>query len=427
LNLGRTVKYFRTAGWLVASGLAVVVGGSSYVTANEVRAPVAAYAVGFPPTGTARANYAMMIYGVRTLKNPKATPTKEEVALARSAYRAEPLSSTALSMIIPTMPEGKSRQSLLARTGELTRRNSLLNEEQIRTAALRGDDTAFFRWLSRSVLTNNDLRTAYVGAMADATAKEGAVVALTPVIGPAPRWSDFYWRQVIQRPASLINAAKLRVAISQAPWRQTEIGRSDQNLSVGLTNRAEFDAAHALYAGLGLARGDGSNNLLSNGGFEQQPKLPPFDWQLAVSGTLGSSIDAQDKSLVVSAIGGARGFAARQLVQLSPGNYRLGWSLSASMPIDRSTLLARVTCAEPGVKAVNPLPISLEKGKHVEPLAISDSACRWYWLSIDVRLPDDSSGVDAYFRNISLAPAGGEDVNIRSASAAKRTTSPAPN
>lgn len=411
----------------MASGLAVVVGVSSYVTANEVKAPAAAYAVGFPPTGTARANFAMMTHGVRTLKDPKAAPTKDEIALARSAYRSEPLSSTALSMIIPAMPEGKARQSLLARAGELTRRNSLLNEEQIRTAALRGDDTAFFRWLSRSVLTNNDLRAAYIGAMADATAKEGAVAALTPVIGPAPRWSDYYWHQVIQRPASLLNAAKLRVAIAQTPWRQTEISRSDQYLSVGLANRGEFDAAHALYAGLGLARREGTDNLLSDGGFERQPQLPPFDWQLAVSGTLGSSIDAQDKSLLISAIGGARGFAARQLVRLSPGNYRLGWSLSASMPIDRSTLLARVACAEPGVKAVKPLPISLETGKHVAPLAISESACRWYWLSIDVRLPDDSSGVDAHFRNISLAPAGGGEAGVRSVSAAERTTSPAPN
>lgn len=399
----------------MASGLAVVVGVSSYVTAHEVTAPAAAHAVGFPPNGTARANFAMMTYGIRTLRDPGAVPTKDEVALARSAYRSEPLSSTALSMILPTMPEGKTRQSLLARTGELTRRNSLLNEEQIKAAALRGDDRAFFRWLSRSVLTNNDLRAAYVGAMADATAKEGAVAALTPVIGPAPRWSDYYWQRVVQRPASLANAAKLRVAVAGAPWRQTAISQSDRYLSTGLTNRGQFDAAYALYTGLGLGRTSRSGNSLSDGGFDRQPQLPPFDWQLSVSGTLGASIDAQDKSLLVSAIGGARGFAARQLVRLSPGNYRLGWSLSASMPIDRSTLLARVTCAEPGVKAVKPLPISLETGEHAAQFAISKSACRWYWFSIDVVLPDDSAGVDAYFRNISLAPAAGGEVGRPSA------------
>lgn len=391
----------------MASALAVCVGVSTYVTSNEVKAPAAAYAVGFPPSGTVNANFAMMTYGVRTLKDPKAAATKHEIDLARAAYRAEPLSSTALSLIIPTMPEGKARQSLLARAGELTRRNSLLNEEQIRTAALRGDDTAFFRWLSRSVLTNNDLRAAYVGAIADATAKEGAVAALTPVIGPAPNWSETYWQQVIQRPASLLNAAKLRVAVAQAPWRQTTISRSDRYLSTGLTNRGQFDAAHALYKGLGLAQERRSGNLLSNGGFARQPQLPPFDWQLAVSGTLGASIDEKDKSLLVSAIGGARGFAARQLVSLSPGNYRLSWSLSASMPIDPATLLARVTCAEPGVKAAKTQPISLAAGKHAVTFAIPESACRWHWLSIDAALADDSAGVDAYFRNISLAPAGG--------------------
>jgi hypothetical protein len=243
--------------------------------------------------------------------------------------------------------------------------------------------------------------------MADATAKRAAVAALTPVIGPAPSWSETYWQQVIQRPASLLNAAKLRVAVAQAPWRQTAISRSDRYLSIGLTNRGQFEAAHALYTGLGLARKSRSETLLSNGDFEQQPQLPPFDWQLAVSGTLGASIDEKDKSLLVSAIGGARGFAARQLVSLSPGNYRLSWSLSASMPIDPATLLARVTCAEPGAKSAKAQPISLVVGKHAVTFALPESACRWYWFSIDVALPDDSAGVDAYFRNISLAPAGG--------------------
>src|SRR5690606_39015716 len=150
--------------------------------------------------------------------------------------------------------------------------------------------------------------------MAEATAKDGAVDALTPIIGPVPRWSDSYWQQVIQRPASLLNAAKLRTAVAQAPWRQTTVSRWDRDLETGLTNRGHFDAAEALYKGLGLA-GDGrSINLVSDGGFARQPQLPPFDWQLAVSGTLGASIDDKDKSLLVSAIGGARGFAARQLL-----------------------------------------------------------------------------------------------------------------
>ena len=403
------MKAYRIAGWLAASALAIWVGASSYVISNEVKAPAAAYAVGLAPTGTTSANFAMMTYGVRALKNSKAAPTKAEVDLARAAYRAEPLSSTALGLIIRAMPDGPARLSLLARSGELSRRNSLLNEEQIRAAALRGDDGAFFRWLSRSVLTNNDLGAAYVGAMAEATAKDGAVEALTPVIGQAPSWSESYWRQVIQRPASLINAAKLRAAVAQKPWRQTTVSRWDRYLSMGLTNRGDFDAARALYKGLGLAREGRSANLVSDGGFGRQPQLPPFDWQLAVSGTLGASIDDKNKSLLVSAIGGARGFAARQLVSLSPGNYRLGWSLSASMPIAPSTLLARIKCAEQGVKGIPIQTVPFVAGKHSASISVPESTCRWYWLSIDAVLPDDSAGIDVYFRNISLAPAAGRE------------------
>ncbi|WP_139375846.1 hypothetical protein [Sphingopyxis flava] len=349
----------------------------------------------------------MMTYGVRTLKDPQAAPSNAELDLARAAYRAEPLSSTALSLIVATMPEGETRQSLLTQVGDLTRRNSLLNEEQITAAALRGDDRAFFHWLSRSVLTNNDLRVAYVSAMAEATAREGAVAALTPVIGSAPSWSESYWHQVVQRPASLLNAAKLRIAVAKQPWRQTNVSRWDRALSIELTNRGHFDAARALYEGLDLARETRSGNLLSDGGFGRQPELPPFDWQLAVSGTLGASIDDRSKSLLVSAISGARGFAARQLVSLPPGNYRLGWSLSASMPITPSPLRARVSCAESGERAAPIQPISLTAGQHAKSFIIPESVCRWYWLSIDVVLPDDSAGIDAYFRNISLAQTTG--------------------
>lgn len=396
------MKLYHAAGWLAASILSVCVGVSSYVVTNEVKAPAAAYAVRFPPAGTARANYAMMTYGIRVLKAPGAMPAEDEVMLAGAAYRAEPLSSTALSLIMPTIREGETRRSLLARTGELTRRNSLLNEEQIKAAAARGDDTGFFRWLSRAMLTSYDVRAAYVGAMAEASAKEGAVAALTPVLGPAPSWSGTYWGQVVQRPASLANAAKLRVAVARAPWHQTEISRTDQYLMAGLTIRGQFEAAHSLYIGLLPDRAERVGNLLSNGSFEWQPQLPPFDWQLAVSGALGASIDEKDKSLLVSAIGGARGFAARQLVHLAPGTYRLSWLLSTSTPIDSSTLSARVICAEPGVKSTKTSAIHLLTGRHSASFVIPEGTCRWHWLSIDIVLPDDSPGVDAYFGNISL-------------------------
>lgn len=423
---------FHAAGWLIAAGVATCVGLSSYVVANEVKAPAFAYAAGFPPTGTSRGNVAGLSYSVRLLKDSKATVTPRETRLALQSYRAEPLSSTALAIVILSLegkPRAQTRGSLLQLAGKLTRRNGLLNSEQIKAAAKRGDNKAFFRWLSRSVLTDNELRTAYIGAMAAATAKDGAVEALAPVIGPSPVWADYYWQQVTQVRPSLANAAKLRVAVVRAPWRQTEITETDQRLSLGLVNSGQFDAAYQLARGLGQrsAPTGRAANLLVNADFSRQPQLPPFDWRLAVSGALGSSIDTKDKSLLVSAIAGARGVAASQLVRLSPGNYTFGWSLTASAPIDPDILSARIYCAEPGIKTVRPLPVPLVAGKKNAPVAIADSMCRWYWVSLYVALPDDSAGVDAYFRNITLAPATRNDAGSVPASAPGAATGAAPN
>ncbi len=420
------MKIVQTATWLIAVGLAAGAGVSSYVIANEVKAPAAAHAIGFPPAGTVKANFAALSYAVRKSREPGALVNEVESASAREAYASEPLSSAALGLIIPALRVEERRNEVLALAGKLSRRNAMINEEQIKLAAARGDDAEFFRWLSRSVLTNNELRARYVGAMAEATAREGAVAALAPVVGTNPAWANYYWRQVLLRPASLPNAARLRRAIVAAPWRQTGIQETDQALVLALVNRSHFEAARDLAAGLRDAPSRQAPDILVNGDFARQPLLAPFDWQLAVSGTLGATIDEKQKLLTVSAIGGARGYAARQLVQLSPGHYRLMWALSSSAPIAPSALSARIYCAERGAPSDTPVSLPLTSGDGVASVNIPDGVCRWHWFSVSVNLPDGSPGVDAYFRKIFLVPAtegGSSAPNTKT----ERTSSSAPN
>ena len=409
--MGTTLKIRRTIGWLLAFGLAAYVAGASYVIVNELRAPLSALVVGLPPQEAAKANASLVLLGVRRLADPQAAAKSREIAFAREAYRAEPLSATALSVMVSAMPADAKRYALLAEAGKLTRRNALLNEEQIKVAAKRGDDGTFFRWLSRSVLINNDLRSAYVGAMAQATGKAGAVAALAPVIGPEPSWSEFYWQQVVRYPASLANAARLRLAVAKQPWHQTDITPTDEKLMLALVSQRLFDTAQEFYRGLVNGRPMQGANLLANGDFAKQPQLAPFDWEVRTSGTLGATISNRDERLVVSAIGGARGTAARQLVLLSPGIYQLGWSLSSLAPIEASSITARISCAERGVKSVSPAPVVLQIGRRNHSFAIADGACRWHWLTIDVAVPDSGVGFDASFDDITLTRGvDGEDV-----------------
>lgn len=394
----------RIFGWLGAIAIATGVGLSSYAISNQVKAPNKVVALGVFPDATASGNFALLSFAARKTRAPGTRVNESELRLSQHAYRKEPLSTPAIALIAMGRRE-ETRQSLFELAGKLTRRNALVSSELIRSAGLRNDDRQVFRWLSRVMLTNPQARKLYGAAMAEATARDGAVEALTPILGVNPDWSDYYWRLVAARPNSLGNAAELRALVARPPWRQAEITDNDRRLMLALVAQRQFDAAHKLYQSFGLTEHRQTRSLISNGKFNRAPRLPPFDWQLAVSGTLGSSIDEDAKSLSVSAISGARGYAARQLVRLSPGTYLLSWSGSASTPLDGSALSARIYCAEPGAEVAAPPSVPLATGRHDAKMTIADSSCQWHWLSIDVALPDDSPGVDVVFRSISLTAA----------------------
>lgn len=407
------VTWLRGLGWLVALAVALLVGLWSFAIGNEFRSPARSWAaIPWSPHSAAGGNLAYLLYSARLAENPAAQVSPAEKRMSANAYGADPLAVPALGLLALSMTDEAQqarRRSLLERTGELSRRSSLVNYELVKEAGLRNDDRAFFTWLSRSVLTNNQARTTYLAVMAEATARDGAVAALTPVIGPQPSWAETYWRSLLGKSASLANGARLRIAVAGRPWGQTSISVTDRSLVQRLVGVQEFELARQLAGALGrpgAARADGAN-LLGKANLARQPELPPFDWQLTALGNLGSSIDSDSRTLTISAIAGARGAAVRRLLHLTPGHYRLGWTLSESGfdsgEMASNMLSADVRCAEQNVQTENPAPVTLLQGKREAALSISDSACRWYWLSILVDIPDDAAGVDAQLRDISLA------------------------
>ncbi|MDZ3831684.1 MAG: hypothetical protein U0S50_07690 [Sphingopyxis sp.] len=380
------------------------VGLSSYAISNESRAPARTLALGLPPTALASSNFAVQSLAARRARDPEAGVNNIERRLAMEAYRSEPLSATSVALTAMSMTseeQAADRLSLLQLGGQLSRRSTLVGSSLIEAAALRGDDRTFFRWISRVMLTNVDAGQVYGTALADATARNGAVDALVEILGPNPRWADLYWRLINGRPASMANAAELRIAITKNPWAQTEIRASDEGLVQGLVDNQDFDTARRLADALRPATAR-NEPLLVNANFLSDPRLPPFDWQLSMLGNLGASIDKKDKMLIISAVGGARGPAARQLVRLSPGSYRLGWKLASSAPLPDGLLSLRIRCADPKIDAAV-LPITLTAGQHQADADMARSDCSWYWFSIDVSVPDDAGGIDANLSDLSFS------------------------
>ena len=404
-EFGETVKIARILLWSIAALLAGLVGASSAVITSQVKYPGRSIAIGIGPMGQAKANLAFASYAARQQQNLKAEISVRERRLALAAYRGEPLSSAALGMLIASTDRADvaRRQALLDLGGRLTRRSSLITSASIAASALHDDKTSFFLWMSRAILTSDTMRSVYIKAMAQATARPDAPSTLAPVIGPEPSWSDRYWSAVVSVPASLENAAELRILLAGTPWRQTEIRDSDRTLARRLADYGHFGALQQLAAALRRTpASQAAEGALADTDFSRLAVLPPIDWELASSGNLGTTIEPERKRMSVSAIAGARGYAARRLVALAPGAYEMDWDLVADAPLEQGVLSARFSCAEKGSDPGTAQIVSLDVGFHRAGLIIANDACRWYWLSINVNVPDMSAGIDAEFRRLDL-------------------------
>lgn len=391
-------------GWAGAIALGLGFALSSYAISNESRAPAKTLALGLPLTALAGSNLAVQTFATRRAANPKAGVNASERLLGMQAYRSEPLSATSVGLVALSMnakAQAADRKSLLDLAGRLTRRSTLVASSLIEIAARNGDDRAFFRWISRVMLTNPEAGQVYATAMADATRRKGAVESLVDVLGPDPRWADLYWRLISGRPASMASAADLRLAIMKKPWAQTAIKPTDEGLVQGLVDNRDFDTAHRLANALRpIASRTGP--LLANESFARDPELAPFDWQMSMQGNLGASIDKENKALIISAVGGARGPAARQLVRLSPGTYRLAWKLESTVPLPDKAIAVQLRCAEAEMD-VSALPTDIVAGTRQVDVKIPNSKCIWYWFSIDVLVPDDAAGIDANLSGLSFS------------------------
>lgn len=397
------ISVLRVFGWITACLTAVIVGLWSYAIANQNRAPAKVLALGLPAYTAETGDLALASLGARRQQDAEAAVTPLERSLALKAYRSDPLAVSSVGILALDMRAAEKRQQLLELAGRLSRRSSFVSFELVKAAAVRGDEPGFFSWLSRAALTNADARRVYISAMADATARSGALEGLLPVIGPDPSWANFYWNAVNQRPNSLRNGAKLRIALTEAPWRQSRQKPTDPILVRQLVAHNDYETAHELVSALAPERSaNRPDALLVNADFSKRSALAPFDWALASSGNLGATIDVRARRLVISAIPGAYGMVARQLLRLDGGSYEFRWKLSSNEPLSEGSLTVNLRCADVG-KAPPIKPADLAIGEHRHVFVVpAKSNCQWYWLGMDASVPDDGMGFDAQLGPVRL-------------------------
>lgn len=135
------------------------------------------------------------------------------------------------------------------------------------------------------------------------------------------------------------------------------------------------------------------------------PGSPPFNWTFA-AGTIGAA-DRRGGQLAVEYYGRDNGALASQLLQLAPGQYRLGYSLAGS---PGTGLAWTLSCAEqpgaaPIVNVAVPAAVPAVR-RYAVAITVPASGCRAQWLRLVGNAAEFPTAVNVTISGLSLQRAG---------------------
>lgn len=323
------------------------------------------------------------------------------VALARDAYSSEPLAIDALRVIaIDRISKQDDRQATAVLEGAraLSRRSTGVSLLLLEHYSREGRDREGLAVLDELLRRESGAHGNMIVGLATNLGRDELLPDYRRLLASSPPWSDGFWRQLAQNPAGLVNAASLREDFARDGGSvDPEI---DALLVIALADSDRFDDAARVAGLMGVRpRAKHSQERILNGDFHRVSKGPVFDWTTVSGGDYGAEIDPESRSLVMSAISGARGEFARQLVRLPSGPAVLSVTPSEATESDAlKRLTVQIECPEQDR-------VLLEQRLPVRAARFQVGACRWAWVRLRVMIPEGEPGIDAEIRRLSLAVA----------------------
>lgn len=373
---GRTLLIWAGA-VIVALWLALTAAGA---VAQE-KLPGAALAL-YPKNGFAYQGRALTssAEGKNAIRDIRVSPAA--LADARAALRREPLATTALTLIAfdreahGAQPEAAK---IMLAVRALDKRQLIANAWLIghygRTA---GSSRDVLGLLDEALKIRPQLTEQYMPALAQGLINPDTIPVFQQMLRAKPAWELAFWNAVASNDAALPNAEVLRGRMLAGA---EEPGRIDAMLMGAFIRAKRMDLALSYARSLPEIPGD-RDNLLRNASFGATPLMPPLDWELVGDGRMTAAIDEGRGTLIINAIGGSAGTAARQLIALPPGQYSLLVKLGRADFSRGSDLNVRVYCAEASAETI---PVLTERvtGDTDRPFTVAgETRCRFYWVDL---------------------------------------------
>jgi hypothetical protein len=289
--------------------------------------------------------------------------------------------------------------AILTAAHALTRRSTMLNLDLIIAYERKGRIQESLPLLDEILRRQTAAHGPMLEQLAAFAGRKDFEGVLLKLLSGNANWTPQFWRQVAQSPVGLANAADLRLGYARNGG--THSPDIDLLLIGGLAEAGHHADAARVASALFPGSIAGERGLVvRNAEFAREPDVLPFDWTLTNTGDYGASIDLSRGAMLISALGGARGTAASQLVALP--NAPLSIMGEVTGPPSKGAyndLHLALRCAETGEtlirSAIGDLPMRLEKPR-----------CRWARLQFELEVPSESEGSEWLVQRVSIQRSG---------------------
>jgi hypothetical protein len=318
----------------------------------------------------------------------------------------------ALALSEPDSAEARPRRAgqLMAQAERLSRRDLPTQLWLVEHAVRRGNVDAALKHFDIALRTSLRTRDTIFAMLASAAASDAHIEsALAASLRQRPIWALPFLAYLADQgrdPALMTN-----YSVGLLDVHRPEELKLVNSTIVRLGELQKYDLAWTLYSHWGLnrrPRGDGA--LVQNGGFENSRTFAPFGWALTEDSDLWAARerDPNGKGTVlrVGSRDGRSGSAARQLIKLTPGSYRLRARFGDIAGPERSWPTVTVACATGPIgnslatmrpAAARPGPTTIEARFTVPP------GCQFQWIGISVRAPDVDSDTQPWIDDVSVS------------------------
>lgn len=256
------------------------------------------------------------------------------------------------------------------------------------------------------------LRTAWTAQdilfpiLVEATGDPQLVAPIGRILEKQPQWApNFLWRATEGGP-SAANVAQLLLQLRKAGYPLTT-----ENVRFMLQRAVRDDRLDVASVVFDRFSGARSTELVRNGSFSGDNTFPPFDWDLTDQVELRAEraprANSENIGVNIVADAGRGGTAARQLLRLSPGSYRLRAAAGDVNMAAKERPDWIIACAGRSGGALLTLPITNDPGAGAT--FSVPAGCGTQWLSLIVKPVDQADGAAFWIDDVKidrLAPAG---------------------